>query len=260
MSRVLIQGQQQRDNKLVVSTRVILAILTLFLVLPPAGSAQPQPKGEATPVNFSADDLAKWSIYSPLPAAQRDQTNELSLNGEWELAEAKDTFSAAPPDLSRLEWKRVRLPATVQYALFRAGAVPNPWYGDNWKKLQWIHGRDWYLRRSFQIPSNWTGRHIRLRFDGMDYTGAVWLDQKFLGLHEGMFGGPTFDITGAVKPGSAHELLVRLFHEADATVKDSSGSRAMKSCAVDGCWYIWGNKFRSIGLWQPVRLISSGAA
>src|ERR1022692_207737 len=126
MSRVLIQGQQQRDNKLVVSTRVILAILTLFLVLPPAGSAQPQPKGEATPVNFSADDLAKWSIYSPMPAAQRDQTNELSLNGEWELAEAKDTFSAAPPDLSRLEWKRVRLPATVQYALFRAGAVPNP--------------------------------------------------------------------------------------------------------------------------------------
>ena len=45
-----------------------------------------------------------------------------------------------------------------------------------------------------------------------------------------------------------------------ASSLDSSGSRAMKSCAVDGCSYIWGNKFRSIGLWQPVRLISSGAA
>jgi hypothetical protein len=39
----------------------------------------------------------------------------------------------------------------------------------------------------------------------------VWLDRKFLGVHEGMFGGPTFDITDAVKPGSMHELLVRLF-------------------------------------------------
>ena len=260
MNRVLIHCPEKRGRNSVVSTRATLAILTLLLLVPPASRAQAQPKGVATPVNFSADDLAKWSVYSPLPAAARDQANEVSLNGEWELAEAKGGFSAGTPDLSGLEWKRVRLPATVQYALFQAGAAPNPWYGDNWKKLQWIHGRDWYLRRNFQVPSNWAGRHIRLRFDGMDYTGVVWLDQKFLGVHEGMFGGPTFDITDAVKPGSTHELLVRLFHEADATVLDSSGSRAMKSCAVDGCWYIWGNKFRSIGLWQPVRLISSGTA
>lgn len=265
MGRVPINRPEQRGYRLPFSARATLSILMLLCLLPTASRADEwftgkQPKGEATPVNFSADNLEKWSVYSPLPAAARDQANEVSLNGEWELAEAKGVFSAEAPDLSRLEWKRVRLPATVQYALFQAGAVPNPWYGDNWKKLQWIHGRDWYLRRSFQIPSNWSGRHIRLRFDGMDYTGGVWLDQNFLGLHEGMFGGPTFDITDAAKPGSTHELLVRLFHEADATALDNSGTRAMKSCAVDGCIYIWGNKFRSIGLWQPVRLISSGAA
>ena len=162
------------------------------------------------------------------------------------------------PDLSGLEWKHVRLPATIQYALFEAGAIPDPWYADNWKKLQWIHGRDWYLRREFRVPKEWAGRHIRLRFDGMDYTGAVWLDQKFLGLHEGMFGGPTFDVTDAVSDGAAHQLVVRLFHEADATSHDNGGSRAMKPCGIDGCMYIWGNKYRSIGLWQPVRLVSSG--
>src|ERR1039458_5301175 len=163
MNRVLIHCPEKCGRNSVVSTRATLAILTLLLLLPPASRAQAQPKGVATPVNFSADDLAKWSVYSPLPAAARDQANEVSLNGEWELAEAKGGFSAGTPDLSGLEWKRVRLPATVQYALFQAGAAPNPWYGDNWKKLQWIHGRDCFLRRNFQRPSNCFRRHIRLR-------------------------------------------------------------------------------------------------
>src|SRR5579872_4705666 len=109
MSRIPFHSQEQRDNKLVGSTTAILAILTLFFLLPPAAHAQAQPKGEATPVNFSGDDLAKWSIYSPLPAAERNQADEVSLNGEWELAEAKGAFSAATPDLSTLEWKRVQL-------------------------------------------------------------------------------------------------------------------------------------------------------
>jgi len=104
MSRVPIHNREG-DNNLAISTRVTLAIITVLFMVPQPSHAQAQPKGEATPVNFSADDLAKWSIYSPLPAAERDQANEVSLNGEWELAEAKGAFSAATPDLSTLEWE-----------------------------------------------------------------------------------------------------------------------------------------------------------
>jgi beta-mannosidase len=210
------------------------------------------------------NDIPRTRVYDVLPVAQRG-SSEISLNGEWELAEAARPFTSewvsAPGvtpreyslDVEGLEWKHVQMPATIQYALFKAGAIPNPWYGNNWKKLQWIQDRDWYLRRRFQFPADWRSRRIRLRFDGMDYTGAVWLDGKFLGIHEGMFGGPTFDVTQAVTTQQDHELLVRLIHETEQT-------KVMKAWAIDGRGYDWGNWFRSIGLWRSIRLVSTGEA
>ena len=97
-------------------------------------------------------------------------------------------------------WIKTQMPRPVQYALMEAGQIPNLWYGENFKKLQWIQQRDWYLRRRFVIPESWRDSVIRLRFDGMDYLGMVWLDGEYLGGHEGSFGGPTFDITHASCP------------------------------------------------------------
>lgn len=202
-------------------------------------------------------------VFDVLPVAQRGE-DEMTLDGQWDLAEATSDLNANSPEVADLKWKRVQMPATVQYALFKAGAAENPWFGDNWKKLQWIQDRDWYLRRRFQTPSAWGGRHLRLRFDGMDYTGAVWLDGKLLGTHEGMFGGPTFDVSAAAAPGAEHELVVRLIHEAPTAATQSMtpqlGIREMKSWAIDGRSYVWGNRYRSIGLWRSIRLVSSGQA
>jgi hypothetical protein len=90
MSRTLVHSREQRSNNLAVSTR---APSTVLMVL----------------------RLLRWS-------AALDPTNELTLNGEWELAEVEDDLSPGVPDLSGIEWKRVRLPVTVQYSLFQAGS------------------------------------------------------------------------------------------------------------------------------------------
>jgi beta-mannosidase len=216
-------------------------------------------------VSSSEDNTAKpptgTRVYDVLPVAPRGE-NEISLDGRWDLAEEKRELDEKALDVSGLEWKQVQMPATIQYALYQAGAIENPWVGDSWKRLQWIQDHDWYLRRHFQIPSSWKDRHIRLRFDGMDYTGAVWLDGKMLGIHDGMFGGPTFDISPEVTAGSEHELIVRLIHETPTTPTQSMtpqlGIKPMKSWAIDGRSYVWGNRYRSIGLWRSVRLVSSG--
>src|SRR5260221_354763 len=116
--------------------------------------------------------------------------------------------------------------------------------------------------RRFTVPAGWKERHIRLRFDGMDYTGAVWLDGRFLGIHEGMFGGPTFDVS-QMAAGQEHELLVRLIHEADWPETDTAEvgvSAAMKSAALDARSYLWNTRFRTMGLWRSIRLVSSGQA
>jgi beta-mannosidase len=203
-----------------------------------------------------------WRVSDVVPLAYREGASQIVLDGEWDLAEAPGEFHSDQPDWAGLAWKHVKMPNTLQYALFEAGAVPNPWYGANWKKLQWIAERDWYLRRRFRIPKEWSDRHIRLTFDGVDYVGAIWLDGKLLGVHEGMFGGPTFDVTSAA-PGK-HELVVRLIHEKqpNAMIKGFATMEAnvMKSCALDNCAQAWGNKFRTMGIWRSVRLVSSGTA
>jgi len=194
-------------------------------------------------------------VYELVPVSLRAK-GELSLDGEWELAEAKSDVSTELDDLQGLEWTRIRIPNTIQHALFLAGKIANPWYADNCKNLQWIHQKDWYLRRKFAVPNDWQGRHIRLRFDGMDYVGMVWLDGSFLGSHEGMFGGPTFDVTPLLAAGE-HEVVVRLIHE---TAPQSGPTRVIKSIAIDGNSYQWGNRYRTIGLWRSVRLVATPKA
>jgi len=253
------QGSNQAGLARLGFAAVNLAFMTVlcFCRVAPAQTANPSSADQLP------DALAGARVYDVLPVALRGD-NELSLNGQWDLADASREIDSTAIDVDGLQWRQVQMPATIQYALFRAGAIANPWYGDNWKNLQWIHSHDWYLRRRFQVPAAWAGRHIRLRFDGMDYTGAVWLDGTLLGVHQGMFGGPTFDVSQlASKPGD-HELVVRLIHETPSAITQGMtpqlGIKVMKSWAIDGRSYVWGNRYRTIGLWRSIRLVSSGQA
>jgi beta-mannosidase len=219
-------------------------------------------------------ELAAQRAYAPTPVqtrpqfdrvGQRGSGSEMDLREGWELLGAEDGVMAGEysPD-SR--WTQTQMPRPVQYALMEAGEIPNLWYGANFKKLQWIQQRDWYLRRRFVIPEAWRDAVIRLRFDGMDYFGLVWLDGEFLGAHEGSFGGPTFDISTRVTPGKEHELLVRLVHEAHDVLPnfDSSSEnrnpRVVKPDAQDAESYQWGNRYRTMGLYQPIRIVATGQA
>jgi beta-mannosidase len=219
-------------------------------------------------------ELLAQRSFAPTPVQVRpDYTQsgqnlageQIQLRDGWELLGAQDNDPLGRYGLDR-PWIPTTMPRPIQYALMDAGLVPNLWYGDNFKKLQWIQKRDWYLRRRFTIPESWGTSTIRLRFDGMDYFGMAWLDGDYLGSHEGSFGGPTFDISARVAPGKQHELLVRLVHEPHDLLMnfDSSSEnrnpRVVKPDAQDAETYQWGNRYRTIGLYQPVRLVSTGPA
>jgi beta-mannosidase len=221
-----------------------------------------------------AKELLAQRSFAPTPVQSRPEYDassetlggqQIQLRDGWELfgADDHDPLGQYPSDGA---WIKTTMPRPVQYALMEAGAVPNIWYGDNFKRLQWIQKRDWYLRRRFTIPQSWGESTIRLRFDGMDYLGMVWLDGNYVGSHEGAYGGPTFDITARVVPGKQHELLVRLLHEPhDMQMNFESSSenrnpRVVKPDAQDAESYQWGNRYRTMGLYQPIRLVATGAA
>jgi len=103
--------------------------------------------------------------YAPTPVQSRPEQTAASLGGGgwqinlregWEMVETDD---ALPPGqyAADSKWIKTQMPRPVQYALMEAGEVPNLWYGDNFKKLQWIQKRDWYLRRRLVIPGTCSG-------------------------------------------------------------------------------------------------------
>ncbi len=212
---------------------------------------------------FAVTPVQARAAYNSPESANCGQ--EIVLRDGWELLGANN--SVIPGEYSSdSNWIKTEMPRPMQYALMQAAQVPNLWVGENYKTLQWIQQQDWYLRHRFIIPKTWRDSVIRLRFDGMDYLGLVWLDGDFLGGHEGAFGGPTFDITNRIVPGKDHELLVRLVHEPHDLVPnyDSSSEnhnpRVVKPDAEDAESYQWGNRYRTIGLYQPIRLIATSQA
>lgn len=221
-------------------------------------------------------ELSAQRVFAPTPVQARPEYTagapsgtggglQMNFHDGWELQAVDD---ALPPGQysSGRPWIKTQMPRPVQYALMEAAEVPNLWYGENFKTLQWIQQRDWYLRRRFVIPEMWRDSVIRLRFDGMDYFGMVWLDGEFLGGHEGSFGGPTFDITTRIVPGKEHELLVRLVHEPHDQLPNYDNSsenrnpRVVKPDAQDAESYQWGNRYRTFGLYQPIRIVATGEA
>ena len=169
----------------------------------------------------------------------------ISLNGEWLMKGGKASepvpFESAQMDnvegegitggwfregVDRSSWLRVQVPTSVQKALVKAGELANPFYDANTydelnehgepKSLPWyfrktrIERNEWWFAREFELPADWQGTRIRLAFDGIDYAGSVFLNGSLLGYHAGMFGGPEYDISKAVRAGQSNTLVVRL--------------------------------------------------
>lgn len=238
-------------------TNLALAILALapFLgLICPCGAAEPAAPSPAV-------EIVQSRVFSPVPVSPRsesgspDEIRQIRLDGNWEVADTgKDTVGESLAEAGELTWTPLKVPGSIQNALFEAGKIENPWVADNNKRLQWISSHDWFLRKRFSVPAQWKNRRIRLQFDGISQTGAVWLDGKYLGTHEGMQGGPTFDVTAELASGGDHEVVVRIFAGHGGTDRD-----VMRPSMLCG-WQGWGNKYWALGLWQTVRLVATGAA
>ncbi|WP_342328476.1 glycoside hydrolase family 2 TIM barrel-domain containing protein [Pedobacter sp. FW305-3-2-15-E-R2A2] len=72
---------------------------------------------------------------------------------------------------------------------------------------------------SFELPADWKGKKVRLRFDGVSSHCEVLLNGKYLGAHEGGFVIFEMDASAAVKAGT-NQIEVKV---ASLTVSDKLG-------------------------------------
>jgi GNAT superfamily N-acetyltransferase len=120
----------------------------------------------------------------------------LDLTGVWRflvdpyVEGEKAGYSQPDPDV-RL-WREVAVPSA-----FDACAPGMTAY----------QGAGWFVRR-FDAPAEWRGRRVAVRFEGVNYNAAVWLNGVELGRHTGGFLPFEFETGGALRLDAPNVLAV----------------------------------------------------
>jgi len=120
-----------------------------------------------------------------------------SLDGAWEII--------SDPENKGCEAGWHDTPGFAANSGGRKIPVPSCWE----EHEQDYEGVAWY-RRDFEIPPDWSERHVRLRFDAVNYRAEVWVNGEVVGTHEGGFGSFEFDVTGHIILGKRNTLIVRV--------------------------------------------------
>ncbi|MCP4164456.1 MAG: hypothetical protein GY759_01015 [Chloroflexi bacterium] len=106
-------------------------------------------------------------------------------------------------------WLPARVPGCVQRDLMRVGQLPDLYKSpDPYEASHWIHDNDWWYRT--ELPAIPADQRAWLRFDGIDYQGAVVLNGVELGRGAGMYARRQWEVTEALRQGKG-DLAVRIW-------------------------------------------------
>jgi len=168
-------------------------------------------------------------------------------------------------DCSGTAWLPAMVPGCVHTDLLAAKAIPDPFWGTNELRLQWIEERDWEYRAEFVVrPGMLAERFVELVADGLDTVATVVLNGREVARTENMFIGHRWQVkpllvlgrnTISVRFGSAMKYI--------RTHRTSHLPREIND-PVGGCTRIrkeqcqfgwdWGPRFVTAGIWRDIRL------
>ncbi|MDO5104357.1 glycoside hydrolase family 2 protein [Capnocytophaga sp.] len=128
----------------------------------------------------------------------QNNTKTISMNSGWEFSQADQN-----------QWRTAEIPGSVQTDLLKHNLLPDPFFGTNEKKIQWVEDLDWEYRKTFTLtPNDLQYDVITLQFEGLDTHAEIFLNGNPISRTQNMF--LAYDI--AVKPFlkvGENTLLVR---------------------------------------------------
>lgn len=181
------------------------------------------------------------------------QTTELILNSKWEFRQ-KGTE----------KWYPASVPGTVHTDLLNNQLIPDPFFGDNEKKIQWIENEDWEYHTQFLCDEHtFEQNNIELKFDGLDTYAKVYLNDQLILEADNMFRSWTVNVKKEIIKGSNSLRIVF----ASAVQKGKAETEKL-SYTLPGDEKVftrkaqyqygwdWGPRLVTCGIWKPVRIIT----
>jgi hypothetical protein len=210
--------------------------------------------------------------------AQDGSLNVVPLDSEWQLQDISNVSdSGAAISLTNYvphSWHSATVPGTVLTTLVNDHVYPEPLFGENNRPdriPESLSRTSYWYRTVFEVPSAFSGRHIWIHFDGVNYAAEVWVSGQKVGSMQGAFLRGVFDISPYVVPGQQAAVAVLISPGANPgiphehTIAHGMGKNGGVTSA-DGPTFLstigwdWlpAIRDRDIGIWQKVWLSDSG--
>lgn len=168
-------------------------------------------------------------------------------------------------------WYPTSVPSTVLAALCKNGVFPDPYFGENLRKIPGYQDGIWYsmpddspfriphwYRTEFSLPQQREGKKIWLHLDGINFKANVWLNGRRIAASDsivGMFRRFAFDVTDSVTAGQNY-LAVQIIAPAQSHGRNSKETdMECTSSWDDHCPY---PPDGNMGIWRDAYIRATG--
>jgi beta-mannosidase len=158
------------------------------------------------------------------------------------------------------------IPGSTYTNLLAAGKIPDPFFGENNDKVQWVAEKAWLFERSFRVPDDFYKKeHLELQCHGLDTLSTIELNGRRIGSTNNMFRIWSFDIKPHLRKGTNHlrigfDPLTDFVREQRAAYQQKHGI----DLPDDRSWvrkapYMWGwdwcRPILTQGIWKKIEVL-----
>ena len=188
----------------------------------------------------------------------------IDLNGKWQFKAVDESGTLPREHASVTRWMPARVPGTVHQDLLANKKIPDPFYGTNEHRVQWIDTQRWIYRRVVNVPASFL-RHpvIELVAEGLDTYAEIRCNGKRVSKSSNMFRTSRIGIRGALRigrntieiafdsPTLRSRALERKYGRLQVALESH---RVYVRKAQYSFGWDWGPKLTTSGIWLPIRL------
>ncbi|KAB8221470.1 glycosyl hydrolases family 2, TIM barrel domain-containing protein [Aspergillus novoparasiticus] len=164
---------------------------------------------------------AHFYLYPNEEAAltfDREESLFHSLNGTWKFHYDASPFVSPSWDSNVNDWDDIVVPGMWQtqgYGRPHYTNIDYPFPATP-PNVSYMNPTGSYWRE-FEVPSDWDGQQIRLRYEGVDSAFHVYVNGEEVGYSQGSRNPSEFDITEYLSPNDANTLATRVYQWSDGS-------------------------------------------
>jgi beta-mannosidase len=186
--------------------------------------------------------------------AGKPMTQKQSLTGAWQFRQA-----------GAIDWLPATVPGGAHTDLLALGHIPDPFTGDNERRVAWVAEAGWEYRKQFDVGADVSAQpRVELVCDGLDTLATVTLNGHELGRTNNMFRQYRWDVKSLLHAGG-NELQINFASPAKfAAQKEAERNLPRPTHSLPGGPHIrkapcqfgwdWGPQLPPVGIWKDIRL------